>query len=135
MRIKVERRYECRKMQDSVEVKASPAEVWAAWERAYQRQGGGKMSSGQTLKTEGTKSLSFRIEDVKEGERFSLLWKSLWLRLCFSHEVVPTKEGSKITYSFAVRGFLSLPVRWLLRKKLSRNLSLVLRSFAKGIGT
>lgn len=122
----------CR-MRESIEVGAAPSQVWEAWEKAYQVQGGSSLTSGEALKTGGKKAFRFQVHDVEPGERFSITWKSLWVRLVFSHEVESTDRGSRIVYSFAIRGLFAAPVRWLLQKKLQQNLRSVLHAFAKGL--
>ncbi|MBX7065775.1 MAG: hypothetical protein K1X28_00950 [Parachlamydiales bacterium] len=104
-------------MEEQIEARVSPEEIWKVWERA------------QTL--EGKDKARYKIFDVKKGESFSILWKSLFVRLIFNHKVQPTKKGSLISYNVQIKGPFAWIVRWLIGEKIRKNLQFVLKSIVK----
>ena len=111
-------------MEETIEAYVPPEVVWAAWEKAHQ---GGRLESGQ----KGKKGLKYQILDVKRGESFTILWKSLFARLLFFHSVKSTAKGSRIQYGFQIKGPFAWPLRWMLEKKIRKNLATVLSALAK----
>ena len=100
-------------MEEQIETRVAPEEVWRAWERARQTQG------------------KHKVFNVKPGESFSLLWKSLFVRLIFTHTVKPAPKGSHISYKVEIQGPFAWPLRWLLGKKIRHNISYVLKAVVK----
>lgn len=100
-------------MEEQIETRVAPAQVWKAWEGARTAQG------------------KYQIFDVRPGESFSMLWKSLFVRLIFVHTVKPTQKGSAISYKVRIQGPFAWPIRWLLGKKIQSNLSYVLKAVVK----
>ncbi len=114
-------------MEESIEAKVSPSQVWEAWERAHAKHSEKKIEEGQ----KGKAKFRYKIFDVKKGEGFSILWKSLFVRLVFHHRVVPTKNGSLIAYRVQIKGPFAWPLRYLIGEKIRRNLSSVLKAIVK----
>jgi len=104
-------------MEEVIEARVPAAKVWDAWEKGIERGQNGKFR--------------YKILEMKKGESFSLLWKTLFVRLIFSHSVKPTPKGSEIRYRVQIRGLFALPIRWLLGAKIKKNLALVLKSVVK----
>src|SRR3989344_6071757 len=98
-------------MKETIEIAASPMQVWNTWERAHGEQG---IQAGKS----GKDRLRYQILDVKKGESFSILWKSLFVSLLFKQSVFETKKGSQIHYQVQIKGFLAWPVRLFLKKKI-----------------
>ncbi len=105
-------------MEERIETRVSPEKVWSSWERAHEIVEGRK----------GVKKFRYQVLNVVPGKRFSILWKTLFVRLLFSHSVSPTKWGSEICYSVQIKGPFAWPVRWLLGKKIRQNIGLVLKA-------
>jgi hypothetical protein len=125
-------------MEEKIETRISPERIWEAWEKAHASQNGATIVTGRVGQTEvnrgqGKKGARFKYEicDVVKGERFSLIWKTLFVRLIFTHSVLPKKRGSEIRYSVQIRGFFAIPVRWLLGNKIRYNISQVLKTMVK----
>ncbi len=120
-------------MQQTIESRVTPDKVWEAWEKAHAIHGEKEIEAGLKGKTklEGKRGFKYRILAVDPGKSFSILWKSLFVRLIFTHSVSPIKRGSQISYNFKIQGPFAWPVRWLLTKKIQKNLSLVLKAFVK----
>jgi hypothetical protein len=120
-------------MEEIVEARVPPSRVWEAWEKAHAVNGSAKIVEGFKGKTqtEGKKGFRYRVLNVDPGKSFSILWKTLFVRLLFHHSVHPTKRGSEIRYSFEIKGLFALPVRWLLGNKIRSNLSLVLKAIVR----
>ena len=129
-------------MEEKIETRVPPERIWKAWEKAHANQGGGPIKTGQKGQSNGQssgqsgsekkgKGFTYEVFDVVEGERFSLVWKTLFVRLIFSHSVVPKKRGSEITYTIAIRGLFAIPVRWLLGNKIRYNVSHALKTMVK----
>ncbi len=113
-------------IQSTIVTKAPPEAVWAVWKKAH--------NMDETFvpgKKGKAKALSYRILEVSEGSHFTILWRSLFVRLLFSHRVAPMEGGSEIRYSVQIRGPLAWPMRFLLRSKIERNLAFVLKSLGK----
>lgn len=114
-------------MEEMIEARVSPDQVWDAWERAHSLHGPQGIESGQ----KGKSKFKYKILDVKKGESFSILWKTLFVRLVFNHSVKPTKRGSEIRYKVQIKGPFAWPVRWLLGNKIKQNISLVLKAIVR----
>ncbi len=106
-------------MEEMIEARVSPELVWQFWERGLEQ--------GKTGK------LRYKILDIQKGKSFSILWKTLFVRLIFTHTVEPTKKGSEIRYKVQIKGLFALPVRWMLGAKIKRNLSHVLQSIVRDL--
>ncbi|MBI3508422.1 MAG: hypothetical protein HY069_02140 [Chlamydiia bacterium] len=110
-------------MEEIIETKVSPQVVWQAWERFQQ---GEKGRAG---------AFKYRILQVEPGKSFSILWKTLFVRLIFTHRVELTPTGSKVGYEIQIKGLFAYPVRWLIGNKIRRNTAALLRSFVKQLET
>ena len=120
-------------MDQFIEARVSPAKVWETWEKAHAVHGEKLIEAGfrGRAKSGGKKGFKYEILDVVPGKSFSILWKTLFVRLIFNHVVTPTKRGSEIRYSFQIKGLFAWPVRKVLGKKIQANLGLVLRAIVK----
>jgi hypothetical protein len=114
-------------MEEQIETRVSPDLVWKVWERAHVNQGQKEIAAGQ----KGKNRFPYQVLDVKKGESFSILWKTLFVRLVFSHSVKPTSKGSLISYQVKIKGPFSWFVKWLLGKKIRQNVQLVLKSMVR----
>ena len=106
-------------MEEIVETHVKPAVVWQAWERF---QAGQKGKEG---------AFKYKVLEVDPGKSFSILWKSLFTRLIFTHHVEPTEKGSRIRYQIQIRGPFAFPLKFLIGKKIQRNIAALLKSFVK----
>ncbi|MES2272588.1 MAG: hypothetical protein V4487_00150, partial [Chlamydiota bacterium] len=104
-----------------------------AWEKAHAMQTQKKIEMGQKghAKAEGASKFRYKVLDVKEGTSFSILWKTLFVRLIFTHRVKPIKMGSEIRYDVQIKGPFAWIVRWMLGAKIKSNVSLVLKAIVK----
>lgn len=120
-------------MKELIETKIPPKRVWDAWERAHAAQGQGRIESGQkgVSQAEGKSKFKYEVFDVIQGESFSIRWRSLLVRLIFTHSVKPTGRGSEISYQVRIGGLFAWPVRWFLGKKIKQNISQVLKAIVK----
>ncbi len=108
-------------MEETIEAPVQPEAVWAAWEKKV-AEGDSKLGK-----------IRYKVLEVRPGEGFSLLWKTLFVRMIFSHSVKKAPRGSFISYRVEIKGLFALPIRWLLKDKIKENLSLVLKSVAKDL--
>ena len=115
-------------MEATIEASVSPEVVWRAWEKAHSINSDSQIEPGQRAKSTGFK---YKILDVVQGERFSILWKSLFVRMIFTHSVKAVKKGAEIRYTAEIRGLFAWPVRFMLKNKIRKNLSFVLKEFVK----
>lgn len=115
-------------MEETIEARVPPQDVWAAWEKAHNVHGSSGLEAGDRGKSTKFK---YKILDVEEGKHFSILWKTLFVRLIFSHEVLPTKNGSKISYRVQIKGPFAWPVRYFLGGKIQNNIRLVLKAIVR----
>lgn len=106
-------------MEEQIESRVTAHDVWSAWERVH------------LTRTQEPGKFKYKIFDIKQGESFSIVWKSLFVRLIFTHIVKPSEKGSSITYKVQIKGFFGWPVRLLLGTKIRQNVSHVLKSFVK----
>ena len=116
-------------MEEQIEVRVPPEEVWAVWERAHALHGQKGIREGQ----KGKDQFRYEVLDVKKGESFSILWKTFFVRLIFTHRVEGTKYGSQISYKVQIKGLFAWPVSWLLGEKIRKNIGLVLKGVAKDL--
>ena len=107
--------------------------IWRSWEQAHVSKGSGGLSSGASgfMQTAGKKKVPYQIRDVVPGRSFSILWKALFVRFVFTHEVVSNPFGSEIRYDFKVEGAFAWMVRWLIVPKVRMNLKSVLKTFVQ----
>lgn len=118
-------------IESAIDTKVSQDAVWRAWKKAHAMDSSFQPGRKGALKTEGGGRFSYKILDIREGESFTILWKSLFVRLIFTHSVAAQPRGSKISYRIQIKGFFAWPVRYLLREKIRRNLNAILRSLVK----
>ncbi len=120
-------------MKQIIEARVSPQKVWEAWEKAHEMHGRQGLESGIKghSKSGGKKGFSYQILDVVPGKSFSILWKTFFVRLIFTHNVKPSKRGSEITYEVQIKGLFAWPVRWMLGNKIKSNIDLVLKQIVK----
>ncbi len=120
-------------MEERIEARVSPETVWASWESAHEKHGQNTIQEGQKGVSKGVRAKGFRYQvlDVIPGKQFSILWKTLFVRLLFCHSVSPTKWGSEIRYSVQIKGPFAWLIRWLLGNKIRRNIGLVLKAIVK----
>ena len=114
-------------MEEMIEARVPCQEVWKAWERAHSMHGSAGIQEGKR----GKSKFRYKILDVEEGRRFTILWKTLFVRLVFSHEVSPTKYGSKICYRVQIKGLFAWPVRFFLGQKIQNNIRYVLKAIVR----
>jgi hypothetical protein len=114
-------------MEERIEARVPPQDVWQAWERAHALHSEKGIQEGQ----KGKNKFRYKVLDVKHGESFSILWKTLFVRLIFSHSVKPIQRGSLISYRVQIKGIFAWPVRWLLGEKIRKNISHVLRAIVQ----
>ena len=124
-------------MEEIIEVRVPPELVWQAWEKAHALHKEGGIVPGVRAKTkgEGSKGFRYQILDVTPGISFSIRWKTLFVRLIFTHTVTPAPKGSEIRYGVKIRGFFAWPVRYFLGNKIRKNLSFVLKELGKRLET
>jgi len=122
-------------MEQKIEARVPPAKVWEAWEKAHAAHGQQGIKAGFRAKTksERGKGFKYQILDVVPGVSFSILWKTLFVRLIFTHAVHPTKRGSEIRYDFQIKGLFAWPVRKVLAKKIEKNLAIVLKAIVENL--
>ena len=118
-------------IQSTIETKAAPAQVWDLWRSAHQMDETFVPGKKGSWKGKRSGSFSYRILEVSEGKSFAICWKSLFVRLIFTHSVAETPKGSQICYRVQIRGPFAWPMRRLLAGKIQKNLSLVLTSLAR----
>ena len=120
-------------MEEVIEARVSPTIVWEAWVKAHQLHCQKGIEAGQNgySKAEGKSKFRYKILNVKPGESFSILWKTLFVRLIFTHTVTPTQRGAEIRYRVQIQGLFAWAVRWLLGNKIKTNIGHVLKAMVK----
>lgn len=104
-------------MEEMIEARVTPDQVWEVWEKGIEQGQKGK--------------IRYKILEMKKGESFSLLWKTLFVRLIFSHTVKPIPRGSEIRYKVQIKGLFAWPIRWMLGPKIKKNLGYVLKAVVR----
>ncbi len=117
-------------MRASLETTVPPSRIWAAWQAAHATADQKEMRSGQkgVSKKEGLSGFKYQMRQVKEGESFSILWKTLFVRLVFTYAVKSIPRGFEVSCSVEIFGLFAWPVRWALKNKIRRNLSQALEA-------
>jgi hypothetical protein len=110
-------------MEEILEAAVSPQTVWEAWSKAHALHGGQKGNSQNGFR--------YQVLDVREGESFSILWKTFFVRMIFTQRVKPSRRGSEISYHVRIKGPFAWPVRWVLGNKIKKNIRLVLNAIVK----
>src|SRR3990167_973657 len=103
-------------MEKKIFAKVSPEIVWKAWEKAHANYGNEKLQEGLkgTSQKNGSR-FKYQISEVIPGKQFSIIWKTLFVKLHFTHRVSSFMEGSEISYRVQIKGFFSFFVKWLLK--------------------
>lgn len=116
-------------MREEIETTVTPDIVWSAWEQAHALHGQKTIETGQkgSSQSERGRGFKYKVLEAIPGEEFSILWKTLFVRLIFTHTVKPTKRGSLICYHVKIKGLFAWPVRMMLGKKIKRNIGQVLK--------
>lgn len=100
-------------MKEVIQTQVPSDIIWEAWERAFTNPA----------------RFRYKVLEVIPKKSFTILWKALFVRLVFTHTVTPIRRGSEISYEAKIKGFFAIPVRWILGKKIQKNLHLVLKAF------
>jgi len=112
----------------SVETNIKSAVIWNKWKKSQPWNNWGKenssLSEGQKghVNSKDKKAIPYEILEVKENESFTIAWKALFIKLIFTYSVKDLKNTSLITYSVKLKGFFSLPVYYLIKTKIKKNL-------------
>ena len=114
-----------------IETKVPADRVWQLWRKIHAMDAGFSKGQKGTLTTAEGSHFSYKIQNVEEGKSFSILWKSLFVKLIFTHSLYPQPKGCKILYTVQIRGFFAWPVRFFLGGKIQSNLEYVLKSLVK----
>lgn len=114
-------------MEEVIEARVPPERVWEAWEKAHHMHSSNELAAGDR----GKGNFRYKILDVEKGRKFSILWKTLFVRLIFSHEVEEVKNGSRISYRVQIKGPFAWPVRYFLGKKIQTNIRYVLKAIVR----
>ncbi|EKE08337.1 MAG: hypothetical protein ACD_17C00221G0005 [uncultured bacterium] len=118
-------------MEETIEARVSPEEVWQMWERAHRLHGSEGVESGK----KGKAQFRYQVRDVDKGRKFSMVWKTLFVRMIFTHEVLAIKYGSSISYKVEIKGLFAWPVRYFLGKKIQTNIRHVLKAMVSELET
>lgn len=105
-------------MEEKIESRASAEKVWAGWAHMHSGQG----SSGK---------FRYRIIDLVPEERFTMVWKSLFIRLLLTYSVYPIGRGSEVGFEVKVKGPFAWATRWILLPKVQKQLREALRMFVR----
>ena len=114
-----------------VETRVKPGKVWQAWRKVHAMDAGFSIGQKGSLKAAGGSRFSYRILDVREGESFTILWKSMFVRMVFTHSVRSKSIGSEIRYQVQIRGLFAWPVRYFLSEKIRSNLQVILKALVR----
>jgi hypothetical protein len=120
-------------MKASLTTTVPPLRIWTAWQTAHAGAGEEPMHSGQkgVSKKPGLSGFKYQVRQIKEGESFSILWKTFFVRLIFTYAVKPISRGSEVSCFVEVRGPFSWLVRWALGDKIRKNLSQALQAMVR----
>lgn len=105
-------------MEEKIETRADARKVWQAWSHMHS-------GSGEAGK------LKYQIINLEPNKRFTMVWKTMFLRLLLTYAVSPTSRGSEIAFDVTVKGPMGWAVRWFLAPKIQANLRDALRTFAR----
>lgn len=123
-------------MKAQLDTELPPSRIWHAWQAAHAIEGQ-KMHAGQkgVTQKEGISGFKYQVEKLKEGESFSIRWKTLFVRLVFTYAVKPTPRGSQVSCQVEVRGPFSWLIRKVLGRKIEKNLSQALKTMVRQLET
>jgi len=113
---------------ESREARVPAEKVWEVWEKAHAKSGSLPIEKGQKA---NNGKFQYEILEAIPNRKFTLLWKTLFVRLIFSHEVTPTRKGSEICYRVDIKGLFAWPVRWMLGGKIRQNIAFVLKEIVR----
>jgi len=121
----------------SVETNIKSSVIWNKWKKSQPwnnwDQANSKLTEGQKghVNSKDNKAIPYEILEVKENESFTVAWKALFIKLIFTYSVKDLKNSSLVTYSVKLKGFFSLPVYYLIKNKIKKNLTDGLDSLIK----
>src|SRR5262249_44261923 len=107
-------------MEEQIATTASAEKVWQAWEKTHAAGMQGK--SGK---------FKYQILDLVPRKRFSIQWKTLFVRLVFDYAVETAGRGALIRYNIRLLGPFAWAVRWLLEGKIRGQLRTMLKTFVR----
>ncbi|MFA5250034.1 MAG: hypothetical protein WC371_01325 [Parachlamydiales bacterium] len=111
--------------------KAPAKRVYQAWVEMYQAKTSGNFKEGyKGYITEMGRKMPFEIKEVKKNEGFTIIWSSFVVRIIFKYAVEQAEKGSKISCRVRFGGLFGFAVRLFLKKKMIKNLTEMLSSFA-----
>jgi len=120
---------------------ASKEKVWAKWKSLkpwnHWDEGGSDLKANTKghVRSKKGKAVPYQILDVKEKESFTVMWKALFVKLIFVYKVISEPSSTIVTYQVNLKGFFALPVYFLIRKKIEKNLKEGLKAFIHQIET
>ena len=76
------------------------------------------------------RKVPYKIIDIKKGEEFTTVWKSIFVKMVFRYEVKQQSKGSLITAGVNFGGIFGWIARLFLRSKMRKNLAASLEQFA-----
>jgi len=113
----------------SIETNIRSSVIWEKWKNSQPWNNWGQSSStlseGQKghINSNDKRAIPYEILEVKENESFTIAWKALFIKLLFTYSVKDLQGSSLITYSVKLKGFFSIPVYYLIRNKIRKNLT------------
>lgn len=119
-------------MEKKVYTRVSPDVVWNAWEKAHAIYGSPNLQEGfkGTTQKNGAR-FQYLITEVIPGKQFSIVWKTFFVKLHFTHCISPALGGCEISYRVRIKGLFSFFVKWLLKSKIQSNLDFVLKTMIR----
>ncbi|MEX0961837.1 MAG: hypothetical protein WDZ28_03155 [Simkaniaceae bacterium] len=119
-------------IEESILSRAKPKKVWRLWQESHQwdrKQGSFKVGQTGHAYSDKRKGSAFKIVSIEKNVSFTLEWRAPLVKIYMSHRVEPHERGSKIIYTFNLKGGLSYILRPFLKKKIRKHLKQALNEF------
>ncbi len=107
-------------MEEKIESRVAVEKVWEGWANIH--SSGEKGQAGK---------FRYSIIDLVPNKRFTMVWKTLFVRLLFTYTLCKTQRGSEVGFDVAIKGPFAWGVRWFLEPKIRANLRNAMRMFIR----
>ncbi len=121
-----------RTLEETIETKASSAIVWKAWKDLYKEnvdKSGFSVGKKAYASPKKGAPIPFIIHDIREGQSFTTVWRTHFVRFIFQYQVEPASKGSIIRCKVLFRGLFSYPLVLLLKGKIRQYVKNSLEQF------
>ena len=125
-----------RTLEEKIETKAPSSTVWKAWKDLYKKnvdKSGFSVGKKAYIAPQKGSAIPFIIHDIREGQSFTTVWRTYFVRFIFQYQVEKASKGSIIRCKVLFRGLFSYPFVLLLKRRIRKYVKSSLEQFKNQI--